>query len=193
MLIIYCVATHWCRRPSSPVACCHALVPSPAVQRRRAPCRGAMPANVDRPTILNDTLEEGHPGTDTLKLEHTARNRIKRTVKQDRTRNLWLQRLYDGTFFIVWHAGEATKWVARRTIAVKCPPINPYSGGELSHLAVRDLLVEMSHAACTVNNAICDAICAVCESPTDPPLTVEDQPTHARPIPPIGTPIMPSN
>ena len=79
------------------------------------------------------------------------------------------------------------------TIAVKCPPINPYHGGELNHLAVRDLLVEMSHAACTMNNAICDAICAVCESPTDPPLTVEDQPTHARPIPPIGTPIMPSN
>ena len=64
-----------------------------------------MSTHVDRPTavantlaaVVTDTFEEGHPGADILKLENTARNRVKREVHNDNLRNLWLQRLYDGT------------------------------------------------------------------------------------------------
>ena len=66
-----------------------------------------MQTHVDRPTAVanalaaaqTDTFEEEHPGPDILKLENTARNRVKREFKRDQMRNLWLQRLYDGTFF----------------------------------------------------------------------------------------------
>lgn len=82
-----------------------------------------MQTHVDRPTAVanalaaaqTDTFEEEHPGPDILKLENTARNRVKREFKRDKMRNLWLQRLYDGTFFIAWHVFEA---VAQRIEAV---------------------------------------------------------------------------
>ena len=73
-----------------------------------------MSTHVDRPTAVANTLAaavtdtfEDRPGADVLRFENTTRNRIKREVKNDKLRNLWLQRLYDGSFFIAWHVFEA--------------------------------------------------------------------------------------
>ena len=106
-------------------------------------------------------------------------------VRCDKVRNLWLQRLYDGTFFLAWHVFGA---VARRIAAVaqrKLPtfscPIRPYSGGELSANAISQLVVELLCALCTICNAIFDAGCAVCSAPPDLPTPQQPQP------PPIGT------
>ena len=54
-----------------------------------------MQTHVDRPTAVanalaaaqTDTFEEEHPGPDILKLENTARNRVKREFKRDKMRN----------------------------------------------------------------------------------------------------------
>ena len=156
-----------------------------------------MPTDVDRPTAVANTLAaavtdtfEAHPGADILKFENTARNRVKRETKNDKLRNLWLQRLYDGSFFIAWHMFEAVK---RKLPTFSCP-IRPYIGGELNAAAISHLVVELSCALCTVCNAIFDALCALCEMPPDlsmpqqpqpPPTEPTDQPRHA----PIGTPI----
>ena len=165
-----------------------------------------MQTHVGRPTAVanalaaaqTDTFEEEHPGPDILKLENTARNRVKREFKRDKMRNLWLQRLYDGTFFIAWHVFEAVaqriEAVAKRNLPTFGGPIRPYSGGELSASAISQLVVELSCALCTICNAIFDALCALCEMPPDlsmpqqpqpPPTEPTDQPRHA----PIGTPI----
>ena len=145
-----------------------------------------MQTHVDRPTAVanalaaaqTDTFEEEHPGPDILKLENTARNRVKREFKRDKMRNLWLQRLYDGTFFIAWHVVEA---VAQRIEAVaqrKLPArgtIRPYSGGELNADAVAQLVAEVSCALCAICNAIFDALCARCELPSQPPMSRHPQ------------------
>ena len=168
-----------------------------------------MQTYVDRPTAVantlaaavTDTFEEEHPGPDVLKLENTARNRVKREFKRDKMRNLWLQRLYDGTFFLAWHVFGA---VARRIAAVaqrKLPtfscPIRPYNGGELNANAISHLVVELSCALCTICNAIFDAACAVCNVPPDLPTPQQPQPPqtettgqrmHAPSTAPIGTP-----
>ena len=156
-----------------------------------------MATHVDRPTAVANTLAaavtdtfEDRPGADVLRFENTTRNRIKREVKYDKLRNLWLQRLYDGSFFIAWHMFEAVKL---KLPTFSCP-IRPYSGGELNASAISHLVVELSCALCTVCNAIFDALCALCEMPPDPsmppqpqppPTEPTDQPRHA----PIGTPI----
>ena len=152
-----------------------------------------MSTHVDRPTAVANTLaavvtdtfeEEGHPGADILKAENTARNRVKREVKRDKIRNLWLQRLYDGSFFLAWNVFRAIaqcKWFHFQ-------PIRPYNGGELSVHSVSHLVVELSCALCTVCNAVFDALCATCELPPDlpmpqqpqpPPTETMDQPRHA--------------
>ena len=151
-----------------------------------------MQTHVDRPTAVanalaaaqTDTFEEEHPGPDILKLENTARNRVKREFKRAKMRNLWLQRLDDGTCFIAWHLFEA---VAQRIEAVaqrKLPArgtIRPYSGGELNANAISQLVVELSCALCTICNAIFDAGGAVGSAPPDLPTPQQPQP------PPIGT------
>ena len=169
-----------------------------------------MQTDVDRPTAVanalaaaqTDTFEEEHPGPDILKLENTARNRVKREFKRDKVRNLWLQRLYDGTFFVAWHVFAA---VARRIAAVaqrKLPtftcPIRPYSGGELNgNAAMSNLVVELSCALCTICNAISDAACALSSVPPDLPTPQQPQPPqpettgqrmHAPFTAAIGTP-----
>ena len=152
-----------------------------------------MQTYVDRPTAVantlaaavTDTFEEEHPGPDILKLENTARNRVKREFKRDKMRNLWLQRLYDGTFFLAWHVFGAVArriaGVAQRKLPTFSCPIRPYSGGELKADAISHLVVEMSCALCTICNAIFDAVCAVCNVPPDLPTPQQPQP------PPIGT------
>ena len=156
-----------------------------------------MQTHVDRPTAVanalaaaqTDTFEEEHPGPDLLKLENTARNRVKREFKRDKMRNLWLQRLYDGTFFIAWHVFEAVaqriEAVAKRNLPTFGGPIRPYSGGELNANAISQLVVELSCALCTICNAIFDAACAVCSAPSGLPTAQQPQPLPA----PIGTPV----
>ena len=151
-----------------------------------------MQTHVDRPTAVanalaaaqTDTFEEEHPGPDILKLENTARNRVKREFKRDKMRNLWLQRLYDGTFFIAWHVFEAAaqriEAVAQRKLPAR-GTIRPYSGGELNANAISQLVVELLCALCTICNAIFDAGCAVCSARPDLPTPQQPQP------PPIGT------
>ena len=162
-----------------------------------------MHSDVDRPTAVanalaaavTDTFEEEHPGPDILKLENTARNRVKREFKRDKMRNLWLQRLYDGTFFLAWHVFVA---VAQRKLPTFSCPIRPYSGGELNANAISHLVVELSCALCTICNAIFDAACAVCNVPPDMPTPQQPQPPqtettgqrmHAPSTAAIGTPI----
>ena len=161
-----------------------------------------MQTYVDRPTAVantlaaavTDTFEEEHPGPDILKLENTARNRVKREFKRDKMRNLGLQRLYDGTFFLAWHVFVA---VAQRKLPTFSCPIRPYNGGELNANAISHLVVELSCALCTICNAIFDAACAVCNVPPDLPTPQQPQPPqtettgqrmHAPSTAPIGTP-----
>ena len=161
-----------------------------------------MQTYVDRPTAVantlaaavTDTFEEEHPGPDILKLENTARNRVKREFKRDKMRNLGLQRLYDGTFFLAWHVFVA---VAQRKLPTFSCPIRPYSGGELNANAISHLVVELSCALCTICNAIFDAACAVCNVPPDMPTPQQPQPPqtettgqrmHAPSTAAIGTP-----
>ena len=135
-----------------------------------------MLSDVDRPTavanalaaVVTDTFEEEErPGSDILKAENTTRNRIKREVKRDKVRNLWLQRLYDGSFYIAWHVFHAVRCKAH--VPSFCVPIRPYNGGELNTHAVSHLVAELSCALCTMCNAVFDALCAICELPTEPP------------------------
>ena len=162
-----------------------------------------MQTDVDRPTAVanalaaavTDTFDEEHPGSDLLKLENTARNRVKREFKRDKMRNLGLQRLYDGTFFLAWHVFVA---VAQRKLPTFRCPIRPYGGGELNGYEAMSLLVlELSCAFCTVCNAIFDALCAVCNAPPNLPTPQQPQPPqtettgqrmHAPSTAPIGTP-----
>jgi hypothetical protein len=177
--------------------CCHSSSPAAAVANCAA---GTMSTHVDRPTAVantlaaavTDTLEGEHPGPDTLKVQNTARNRVKREVHHDNLRNLWLQRLYDGTFFIAWNVFGA--FIRHHKLPIDFKPIRPYKGGELNAGAISKLVLELSCALCTISNAVFDALCALCELPPDlpmtqqpqpPPTTPTDQPRHA----PIGTPI----
>ena len=157
-----------------------------------------MPNDVDRPTAVANTLAaavtdtfEGHPGADILKLENTARNRVKREFKRDKMRNLSLQRLYDGVFYISWHVCDAAAAQGRKIITRFCNPIRPYNGGELNANAVAYLVAELTCALYAMFTAVCDAICALCESPPEPPTPqseTTDQPMHAPSIAPIGAP-----
>ena len=156
-----------------------------------------MSTHVDRPTAVANTLAaavtdtfEDHTGADISKLENTARNRFKREIKNDKLRNLWLERLYDGSFFLAWHVFSR----AHRKIPTFDCPIRPYKGGEMKANAISQLVVELSCAFCTICTAIFDALIALCELPPDlptpeqpqpPPTEPTDQPRHA----PIGTPI----
>ena len=166
-----------------------------------------MQTHVDRPTAVanalaaaqTDTFEEEHPGPDILKLENTARNRVKREVKRDKLRNLWLQRLYDGTFFLAWHVFVA----CARFRPISFSPIRPYNGGELNGHAISHLVAELSCALCslscalcTICNAVFDALCAVCgrqDLPTSQQQPPQTQTAHQRKHAPfnaaIGTPI----
>ena len=189
-----CCCTRVCCCTCVCCICCHSSSPAAAAANCVA---GTMATHVDRPTAVANTLAaavtdtfEDRPGADVLRFENTTRNRIKREVKNDKLRNLWLQRLYDGSFFIAWHMFEAVK---RKLPTFSCP-IRPYIGGELNAAAISHLVVELSCALCTVCNAIFDALCALCEMPPDlsmpqqpqpPPTEPTDQPRHA----PIGTPI----
>ena len=160
-----------------------------------------MSSNFDRPTAVRNTLdavnathpfEEEHPGPELLKYENTARNRINREHKRDKMRNRWLQRLYDGSFFIAWHVFDA---LSRFSLPSFRTPIRPYNGGELNAGAIAKLLVEVSCALCTIHNGVFDALCAVCESPLEPPEPQEPQaePMQAPLAPslaPIGPPIV---
>ena len=144
-----------------------------------------MSTHVDRPTAVANTLAaavtdtfEDHPGADVLKFENTTRNRIKRETKNDKLRNLWLQRLYDGSFFIAWHVFGAVTQLKLPTFSC---PIRPYSGGELNASAISHLVVELSCALCTVCNAIFDALCALCELPPDLPMPQQPQPPPTEP------------
>ena len=149
-----------------------------------------MQTHVDRPTAVanalaaaqTDTFEEEHPGPDILKLENTARNRVKREFKRDKMRNLWLQRLYDGTFFLAWHVFRA----CARCKPISFSPIRPYNGGELNTNSLSHLVVELSCALSAISNAVFDALCAICESPPDLPTPQQPQPPHTAAI---GTPI----
>ena len=130
-----------------------------------------MSTHVDRPTAVANTLAaavtdtfEDHPGADVLKFENTTRNRIKRETKNDKLRNLWLERLYDGSFFLAWHVFLR----AHRKLPTFSCPIRPYSGGELNAYAISHLVVELSCALCTICNAVFDAACAICELPDLP-------------------------
>ena len=165
-----------------------------------------MPTHVDRPTAVANTLaaavtdkfDEEHPGPDILKLENTTRNRINRERKRDKLRNLSLQRLYDGSFFIAWHVFGA---VARRKLPTFSSPIRPYNGGELNAHAISHLIVELSCALCTICNAVFDAACALWELPPELPMSQQPHPPQTEttdepmfapsiaPIAPIGTPI----
>ena len=190
-----CCCTRVCCCTCVCCICCHSSSPAAAAANCVA---GTMSTHVDRPTAVANTLAaavtdtfEDHPGADILKLENTARNRVKRETKNDKLRNLWLQRLYDGSFFIAWHVFGA---VTQRKLPTFSCPIRPYSGGELNASAISHLVVELSCALCTICNAIFDALCALCELPPDlpmpqqpqpPPTEPTDQPRHA----PIGTPI----
>ena len=156
-----------------------------------------MSTHVDRPTAVANTLAaavtdtfEDHTGADTSRLENTVRNRFKRETKHDKLRNLWLERLYDGSFFLAWHVFLR----AHRKLPTFSCPIRPYSGGELNASAISNLVVELSCALCTICNAIFDALCAQCETPSDPPMPQHPQPPPTEPTDqprhaPIGTPI----
>ena len=172
-----------------------------------------MTSNVDRPTAVANTLaaavtdtfeEEERPGSDILKTENTARNRVRREGKFNKVRNLALQRLYDGTFFITWHVCAAGCSFIRAFLHAKIPaffsPIRPYHGGELNgSYAVPLLVAEVSCVLCTICNAVFDAICGLCErselpevpgaeQPQQPQTETTNQRMHAPSIAPIGTP-----
>ena len=144
------------------VACCNVVATRAAAM---------MPNDVDRPTAVAnalaaavvDTFEEGHPGPALLQHQNTARNRVRRDVKQDRWRNAWLQRLYDGSFFIAMKVFEAVGRNVDRVRPTFCSPIRPYNGGELTTDAVSHLLADISCALCIMFCGVCDALCACCE------------------------------
>ena len=54
-------------------------------------------------TAAHPFEEEQHPGPDLLKHENTARNRINRQRTREKIRNVSLERLYDGMFFLAFH------------------------------------------------------------------------------------------
>ena len=133
-----------------------------------------MQTHVDRPTAVanalaaaqTDTFEEEHPGPDILKLENTARNRVKREFKRDKMRNLFLQRLYDGTFFLAWHVFGMWAELFTGGKLIQFNPIRPYNGGELNAAhAVSHFVSEAAALLACLFNAVFDAICALCELP----------------------------
>ena len=165
-----------------------------------------MQSDVDRPTAVanalaaavTDAFEEG-PGPDCLKHEHTARNRFRREVKHDKMRNLWLQRLYDGTFFLSWHVFVA----CARCQPISFSPIRPYNDAALGLESVSLLVVEVSCAIAAMCTAFCDALCAFStrpelpksqpQQPPQPPQPPQTPTAHQRMYAPckagIGTPI----
>ena len=136
----------------------------------------------DRPTAIRNTLgavtndnpfeEELHPGPELLRHHNTARNRVNRETKRDEMRNVALQRVYEGTFYIAWHIYE---FIRRFMKPYFDTPIRPFHGSDLTSNAAALFLVE---ASCLVNTVIagtCDALCAFClQSYTpEPPETPE--------------------
>ena len=157
-----------------------------------------MPKDVDRPTAVanalaaavTDTFEEKHPGPALFQHQNTARNRVRRDVKQDRWRNAWLQRIYDGSFFVATKVCEAVgRYVDSVTLR---SPIRPYNGGELKSQAVSYAVADISSLICIISCAISDAVVAYCErSELSQPSDAEkmDQPEPKPSVAPIGPPI----
>ena len=117
---------------------------------------------------------------------------VKREVKQDRWRNAWLQRLYDGSFFIAMKVFEAVGRNVDNVRPTFRSPIRPYNGGELNTDAVSHLLADISCALCIMFCGVCDALCAFCErSQLSQPSEAEmmDQPEPTPSVAPIGPPI----
>ena len=159
-----------------------------------------MQAYVDRPTAVAnamaaavadvaDPFDEEHPGPDLLKLESTTRNRFKKAVKRDKTRNLTTQRIYDGTFYVVYQMLGAVRAHARRMLPFFSVPIRPYNNneGQLNADATSFLIIELANTLGVVVNAVLDALCAVCEAPLDLPTPVQSQPPQ-RPPGPVAEP-----
>ena len=115
-------------------------------------------------TAAHPFEEEQHPGPDLLKHENTTRNRINRHRTREKIRNVWLDRTYDGMFFLAWHFFNA--------MASRCShpsfriPIRPYKGGELTCCAVARLVAEAACAVLAALTGVFDALCAICELPT---------------------------
>ena len=157
-----------------------------------------MSCSVDRPTAMHNTLgavtaahpfeEEQHPGRDLLKHENTARNRMNRQRTRDKIRNISLERLYDGTFFLAWHFFIAA--ASRCSLPSFRTPIRPYKGGELKSGAVALLFAEAGCAVFTVFAGVFDALCAICELPPEPPEPPELSAPHAEP-PSASAPVRP--
>ena len=155
----------------------------------------------DRPTAIRNTLgavtndnpfeEELHPGPDLLRHQNTTRNRLNRENRRDKMRNITLQRVYEGTFYIAWHVYEFMDRFVKPYFAT---PIRPFRGGDLTSNAAAMFLVE---ASCLVNTVICgtcDALCAFClQSYTPEPPETPELPTVPAPIgPSTPAPIGPS-
>ena len=165
-----------------------------------------MSSVVDRPTAMHNTLgavtndnpfeEELHPGPELLRHHNTARNRINRESKRDKMRNIALQRVYEGTFYIAWHIYE---FIRRFMKPYFDTPIRPFHGGDLTSNAAALFLVEASCLVNTVITGTCDALCAFCESapaqiqPPEPPeLHAGPQIASAPVRPTVPAPIGPS-
>ena len=162
-------------------------------------------ADFDRPTAIRNTLgavtndnplDELHPGPDLLRHHNTARNRINRETKRDKMRNVALQRVYEGTFYIAWHIYE---FIRRFMKPYFDTPIRPFHGGDLTSNAAALFLVEASCLLNTVIAGTCDALCAFCESapaqtqPPEPPeLHAGPQIASAPVRPTVPAPIGPS-
>ena len=132
-----------------------------------------------------DPFDEEHPGSDLLKLENTTRNRFKKAIKRDKTRNLTTQRIYDGTFYVVYQALGAARPHARRMWPFFSVPIRPYNNnaGQLNADAPSFLIIELANTLGVVVNAFLDALCAICESPLDLPTPEQPQPPQLAPGP----------
>ena len=143
-----------------------------------------MSSDIDRPIAIHNTLgavtndnpfDELHPGPDLLRHHNTARNRVNRETKRDKMRNVALQRVYEGTFYIAWHIYE---FIRRFMKPYFDTPIRPFLGRDLTNNAATLFLVE---ASCLVNAVIagtCDALCAFCESA---PAFCESAPAQMQP------------
>ena len=132
-----------------------------------------------------DPFDEEHPGSDILKFENTTRNRFKKAIKRDKTRNLTTQRIYDGTFYVVYQALGAARPHARRMWPFFSVPIRPYNNnaGQLNADAPSFLIIELANTLGVVVNAFLDALCAICESPLDLPTPEQPQPPQLAPGP----------
>ena len=136
-------------------------------------------------TAAHPFEEEQHPGPDLLKHENTARNRINRQRTRDKIRNISLERLYDGTFFLAWHVFIAA--ANRCSLPSFRTPIRPYKGGELKRGAVALLFAEVGCAVLAALSGVFDALCAVCEQPPEQPEPHDEPQIAPAPVRPPAT------